>query len=139
LALARLLRLFRSETVPEQRAGRLFSAEVQQIAAQLLRAFEDWCVARELEPDNARLANIAAVSRWELMRLARHVEELGPPRTLVNSQRDVHNAIIGAARAFQLLANGYRFHKSEAVCDGQALLLETVDDMNDLVRQLQMR
>jgi hypothetical protein len=38
-----------------------------------------------------------------------------------------------------LLANGYRFHKSEAICDGQAMLVETVDDLNGLAGQLQMR
>ena len=53
--------------------------------------------------------------------------------------RDVQNAVIGSARACQLLANGYRFHKSEAVCDGQALLVETVANITDLVAQLQMR
>jgi hypothetical protein len=53
--------------------------------------------------------------------------------------RDVQNALVGAARACQLLANGYRFHKSEAVCDGQALLVETVADISELVAQLQMR
>ena len=53
--------------------------------------------------------------------------------------RDIQNALIGAARGYQLLANGYRFHKSEAVCDGQALLVETAADVSELVAQLQMR
>jgi len=43
------------------------------------------------------------------------------------------------ARACQLLANGYRFHKSEAVCDGQALLVETVGDIADLLTQIRTR
>jgi len=51
----------------------------------------------------------------------------------------VHNAVLGSARACQLLANGYRGHKSDAVCDGQALLLESVADINALVDQLQIR
>jgi hypothetical protein len=113
--------------------------EVQQIAARLTRVFDEWVAMREIEPDNARLANSAAVNRWELMRLARQAEELEPPRSLINVQRDVQNAVVGAARACQLLANGYRFHKSEAVCDGQALLVETVHDMSALVAQLQLR
>jgi hypothetical protein len=101
--------------------------------------FDDWGVMREIEPDNARLANAAAVNRWELMRLAEELEHFEPPRSMINVQRDVQSVIVGAARACQLLANGYRFHKSEAVCDGQALLVETVQDMHHLVEQLQMR
>jgi hypothetical protein len=139
LALATFLQLLRPQSLQEQRARRVFVAEVGQAAEQLRHVFDDWGAMREVEPDEMRLANAAAVNRWELMRVAKHVEELDPPRSLGSTQRDVHNALIGAARACQLLANGYRFHKSEAVCDGQALLVETLDDMNDLLSQLKMR
>jgi len=101
--------------------------------------FDDWVRMREIEPDNMRLANASAVNRWELMRLANEAELLEPPRKLANVHRGVQEAVIGAARACQLLANGYRFYKSEAVCDGQALLVETVQDINALAAQLQMR
>ena len=101
--------------------------------------FDDWGDLREIEPDNARLANAAAVNRWELMRMARDADELDPPRSLSSLHRDVQNAIVGCARACQLLANGYRFHKSEAVCDGQALLVETVTDITELLAQIQTR
>jgi hypothetical protein len=138
-ALAALLQFIRPQTLQERHAQRAFTGELEQIASHLRRVFDDWVAMREIEPDNARLANAAAVNRWELMRLARHAEELDPPRSLLNFQRDAHNAVIGAARACQLLANGYRFHKSEAVCDGQALLVETVEDIGDLVAQLQLR
>jgi hypothetical protein len=139
VALATFLQLLRPQTLREQRAQRLYRGNVQQIAERLRRVLDDWVALREIEPDNARLANAAAVNRWELIRLAKEAELLDPPRSLVGIHRDVHNALIGSARACQLLANGYRFHKSEAVCDGQALLLETVQDIEDLLSQLQMR
>jgi hypothetical protein len=139
VALASFLQLLRPQTLQEQRAQRAFNSDVQQVASALRRVFDEWGAMREIEPDNARLANAAAVNRWELMRLAGNVEALEPPRSLVHAQRDVHNAVIGAARACQLLANGYRFHNSDAVCDGQALLVETVQDMSSLVAQLQTR
>jgi hypothetical protein len=101
--------------------------------------FEDWLRLREIESDNGELANAAAVSRWELMRLARSAEQLEPPRAWAGIHRDVHNAVVGSARACQLLASGYRGHKSVAVCDGQALLVETVADISALLDQLQMR
>jgi hypothetical protein len=101
--------------------------------------FNDWLSLREIESDNGELANAAAVNRWALMRLARSAEMLEPPRSWAGIHRDVHTAVLGSARACQLLANGYRGHKSEAVCDGQALLLDSVADINALVDQLLMR
>jgi hypothetical protein len=73
------------------------------------------------------------------MRMVKEAEQQQPPRSLSGTHRDIQNALVGAARACQLLANGYRFHKSEAVCDGQALLVETVTDISELVAQLEMR
>jgi hypothetical protein len=139
VALATFLQLFRPHSLHEARAQRVYRTEAQQIATRLHAAFEDWLKLREVESDYVQLANAAAVNRWELMRLAKEAAQLEPPRSLAATHRDVHNAVVGAARGFQLLANGYRFHKSEAVCDGQALLVETVADLNELVAQLQMR
>ena len=109
------------------------------MVGRLRAMFDDWGTLREVEPDNARLANAAAVNRWELMRLARDMDQLEPPRSQSNLHREIQNAVVGCARACQRLANGYRFHKSEAVCDGQALLVETVDDVADLLTQIQTR
>src|SRR5438067_2802827 len=140
VALATFLQLLRPQSLAqEQRAQGLYRARAQQIASQLRTVFDDWLALREVEPEYAQLANVAAVRRWELLRLARDTEYLNPPRSLAGIHRDLHNALIGSARACQLLANGYRFHKSDAVCDGQALLVETVAEVSELVAQLQMR
>jgi hypothetical protein len=139
VALATFLHLLRPLSFHEQRAQRLYCARAQQLAARLRAVLDDWVAVREVEPDNSRLANTAAVNRWELMRLVKEVEAFDPPPSLASVHRDVLNAVVGAARACQLLANGYRSYKSEAVCDGQALLLETVNEIDDLVGQLQMR
>jgi len=139
VALATFLQLLRPQTLQEQRAIRGYRAQVQQMTDRLQAIFNEWGTLREVEPDYARLANTAAVNRWELMRMARDADQLEPPRSLSNMHRDVQNAVVGCARACQLLANGYRFHKSEAVCDGQALLVETVADIADLLSQIQTR
>jgi hypothetical protein len=139
VALAMFFQLLRPQSIQAQRAQRLYTAQVQQFADRLRAIFDDWATMREIEPDNGRLANTAAVNRWELMRVAKEAERLEPPRSLVNVHRDVHSALVASARACQLLANGYRFHKSEAVCDGQALLVESVEDMRELLEQLQLR
>jgi hypothetical protein len=139
VALATFLQLLRPQTLQEQRAQRVYRAEAERIAGRLRGVLAAWMELREIEPDYARLANASAVNRWELMRLAKKAEQLQPPKSLAGVQRDLQNAVVGSARACQLLANGYRFHKSEAVCDGQALLVETVADVTDLAAQLQMR
>jgi hypothetical protein len=139
VALATFLQLIRPQSLRDQRAVRVYRAEVQHLASRVRRVFDEWVAMREVEPDNARLANAAAVNRWELMRLARCAEALEPPRALSGNQRDVYYAVLASARASQLLANGYRFHKSEAVCDGQSMLVESVHDIGELVSELQLR
>ena len=139
MALASFWQLLRPQTLQQQRALHLYVAEVQEVVTRVNTVFDEWNTLREVEPDNERLANAAAVNRWELMRLARQAEQFDAPRAVLGIQREVHNAVVGAARASQLLANGYRSHKSEAVCDGQALLVEVVADLHALLDQLQMR
>lgn len=139
MALATFLQLLRSHSLEERRALRLYQIAAQRMAARMGNILDDWLALREVEVNYNQLANAAAVNRWELMRLARHAEKSGAPRSVGSLHRDIHNSVVGAARACQLLANGYRSHKSEAVCDGQALLLETVTEINELVGQLQMR
>jgi hypothetical protein len=94
---------------------------------------------REVEGDYSRLANTSAVNRWELMRLAKESEHIHAPRALSDVHRDASAAVTASARACQLLANGYRFGKSEAICDGQALFVEAVQDLEDLVRVAESR
>ena len=93
MALATFLQLLRPQTLQEQRAIRGYRAQVQQMADRLQAIFDEWGALREVEPDYARLANAAAVNRWELMRMARDANELEPPRSLANVHRDVQNAV----------------------------------------------
>jgi len=139
LALATFLQLLRPTSIQDQRAQAIYRSEAEDVAGRVHEIFDSWLQLREHASNNFELANAAAVNRWELMRLARLTEHLSPPRSLNGTHRDLHNAVVGAARACQLLANGYRGHKSEAVCDGQALLVETVADLSELIDQLKMR
>jgi hypothetical protein len=139
LALASFLQLLRPRTLDEQRQHREYCAHVQAVNDRLRSIFDAWAVMREVESDYARLANTSAVNRWELLRLAKQSERVRPPRALGDVHRDVALAVTSSARACQLLANGYRFHKSEAICDGQALLVEAVQDLEGLVRQAESR
>ncbi len=139
MALSTFLQLRRATSIEDQRAQRIYQTEAEDVANRVHELFDAWLQQREYHQDNFELANAAAVNRWELMRLVKLVECLNPPRSANTIHRDLQNAVAGAARACQLLANGYRSHKSHALCDGQALLIETVATMNELVDRLKMR
>src|SRR5262249_54193958 len=136
LAFGTFFQLIRPLSVEERRAQRRYRASAQRIVGRVRAIFDAWVDLREVEPDYARLANANAVNRWELMRLVQEADRLQPPRSLVGNRRDLLNAVVGSARACQLLANGYRSHKSEAVCDGQALFLEVVEDLERLAIEI---
>jgi hypothetical protein len=139
LAIATFLQLLRPQSLEDQHAIRVYQGHVQTIATQVRQVFDSWVALREIEPDYARLANTAAVNRWELMRLAKQTERLQAPRPLTGAHRHILAAVSSSARACQLLANGYRFHKSEAICDGQALLVETVQELDELLLNVDSR
>jgi hypothetical protein len=139
LALATFFQLLRPRTPDEQRQHREYSDHLQTVCGRVRGMFDAWVAMREVEGDYARLANASAVNRWELMRLAKESERVHPPRALTDVHRDASQSVIASARACQLLANGYRFHKSEAICDGQALLVEAVQDLEGLVRVAESR
>jgi hypothetical protein len=116
-----------------------YRVRVLDAAEHVRRACEAWDGLRQVEPDNARLANMAAVNRWELVRLLRQLERLHVPEMVSRLHTELSDALGDAARAWQLLANGYRSHKSEAVCDGQALLVEAAAAVQVISQQLETR
>ena len=139
MALATFLHLLRPRTLDEQRQQRAYCAQQLEVTARVRSIFDTWVALREIEGDYARLANASAVNRWELMRLVKDIEQVHAPRALHDVHRDTTQAVIACARACQLLANGYRFGKSEAICDGQALFVEAVEDLDSLLRVAEHR
>ena len=71
------------------------------------------------------------------MRLAQEVEAFTPPRGFGGVHRELLERAVDAARACQLLANGYRSHKSEAICDGQALFVDTIGSLDRIAKQME--
>ena len=134
MAIAELLQFFRPHRDDQQHTARVYRAHVEAIGQRVREIFDAWVAQREVEPDYARLANSAAVHRWQLMRLGKRAERLHPPRVFNRAHTDLLAVVTDSARACQLLANGYRFHKSEAICDGQALLVEAVQELDGLMR-----
>ena len=137
--LASLLKRIGSSRRADAHVLGAYRVRVVAAAEQVRRACETWDGLRQIEPDNARLANTAAVNRWELVRLLRQLERLHVPGMLRQLHTQLADALGDAARAWQLLANGYRSHKSEAVCDGQALLVEAAAAVQIIRHELETR
>lgn len=93
---------------------------------------ESWNDLVQLSPDDPQLANVASVNRWEMLKVAEELGQLEVPRAAAARHREIRDAVQSSARACQLLANGYRFHKADAMCDGHILLLDTMDRLNRL-------
>jgi hypothetical protein len=96
----------------------------------------DWVDLSQAERDGERLANAAAVYRWELVRLAPRLGQVVAPKLAAAVHRDLRDLLNRAARGCQLLATGHRSHNTEFVCDGQSLLVESADFFERTVRRL---
>ncbi len=127
MSLEAILHRLRPPRREELEALRVYRGQLRNVLARARGIHAEWLALAEVATDELRLANVASVNRWELLRLGEQVDALTPPRRAEAAHRAIQRAIGEAARAYQLLATGQRFHKSEAVCDGQALLLDSLD------------
>ena len=133
-----LLRLLPSSP-DAQGALTRYRVQASDLIRRVREILDAWAQLREIEPEAPRLANVAAVNRWELLRLSQQADQLVAPRGAGDVPRQLAPCIADAARGFQLLASGYRSHKSEAVCDGQTLVFDSLAALQDLSRRLESR
>jgi hypothetical protein len=122
-----LIRRFRRLSPDEKSALRAYRAQSEPILQQIRASRDAWVVALRDQEDGERLANQAAVYRWETGRLAEQFAALESPPVALEEHRQLAEAVNNVTRAYHLLANGTRFHKSDAVCEGQDLLLRSMD------------
>ena len=118
-------------------------AQIQEYRGAVKPAISRACTVRDawldavlIEREAGRLANAASVYRWELARLAQTLDAMEPPRRVVRLHDRLQSAVFDTSRACQSLANGHRFYNSDAVCDGQALLIDAVDRVDRLAQDL---
>jgi hypothetical protein len=124
-AFAALGRLFQRQPAPtlEELAG-----YADRVFPDLERAealYQDWFEQSALFIDNEKLANGAAIHRWETARMSRMLKQVLPPSVLAQPHHDLIASLSQASRAAQLLSSGSRFHNASAVCDGQMMLEES--------------
>jgi hypothetical protein len=110
-----------------------------QVALDLLARCEElherWLVALDEQRRNERLANAAAVYRWQLTAVLARLEALPVPSTLQAWHDALLEALGAASRGTHLLSHGYRFHVVRTICDG-GLLLEEAREQQQALRDV---
>ncbi len=137
MALESLLRRFRRPSLEELEAVREYQRLSDSLIQRVQAMHDEWYTLSEVAAEKPRLANVASVNRWEVVRVGEQVDELSVPTLAGGAHRRVVSALKDSARAYQLLATGHRYHKSEAVCDGQTLLSESLDALLAARRQIE--
>jgi hypothetical protein len=126
-AIAALGRLFRRHPRPSREELAAYASEVVPTLVRAERLYQDWFEQAALFADGEKLANAAAVHRWEAATLGQGLGRVTPPPALARAHAEVIAALQMASRAAQLLSSGSRYHNSNAVCDGQTHLEESRD------------
>src|SRR5438105_4497638 len=108
-----------------------------QVALDLLAHWEElherWLMALDEQRRTERLANAAAVYRWQLNAVLARFEALAVPSALRAWHDALLEALGAASRGTHLLSHGYRFHIVRTICDG-GLLLEEAREQEQAAR-----
>jgi len=118
-----LARVFRKRTPPPA-ALYAYAADVVPIVERSDRLYHEWFELTAEVGDSEKLANAAAIHRWEAATMARTLEGVPPPPELASEHGDLIETLQLSRRASQLLSSGSRYHNANAVCEGQMLLTE---------------
>ena len=134
-----LIRRLRPLPAAEAEALAAYRERLAPTAHRVGSVRDEWLEAAARDPVDMQLANTASVHRWELSRLLAEVDALEPPPVAASAHQQVRRALEDAARGCQLLATGSRSHKSEAICDGQVLLVGAAESLERLLSDLDKR
>ena len=123
--LAWLVRLVRRRPAPPPDVLDPYAAAVLPLTDRAEALYHEWFEHTALVADSEKLANAAAIHRWEAATLARRLEGIAPPAELEDDHDRLVEAVHLASRAAQLLSSGSRYHNANALCEGQMLLTES--------------
>ncbi len=119
-----LNRLFNRPPDPSDAELAAYAAVVEPILDRAERLYGQWFEQAALFVNSEKLANAAAIHRWQIATMKQAVERATPPPALASAHAELIRALQVASRAAQLLSRGSRFHNASAVCDGHTLLEE---------------
>lgn len=121
-ARAALARLLERHPAPSDEEWAAYDAEVRPVLERAELLYQEWLEHAAALDGADRLANLAAIHRWQAATMRQALERVTPPALVAHHHADLVAAFAMAARAAQLLSGGSRFHNASAVCDGQTLL-----------------
>ena len=129
--------LFRRPPPPEVENGEDAVRGYTSTVLELLTRWEDlhqhWLGAVDEQRRNERLANAAAVYRWQLNAIGAQLEALAVPPAVAGWHEALVEALAVASSGTRLLSHGYRFHNVRMICDG-GLVLEEARERERVVR-----
>jgi hypothetical protein len=120
--------LFRRKPQVESLDLRDYRLAVTPLLERAECLYQQWREQMETAVDSERIANIASTQSWEMASLGSRLDACTPPEGLEGLHRGCVKSFQLARRAGQLLSTGYRYHNSDALCDGHA----TLDDARRL-------
>ena len=135
-ALRRLLSALRPRPQVPGEELRRYGEALSPLLLQLASLYQDWRRDLELNTGEDELANTTSIQRWEAAGLVDRIQAIEPPEPLTRAHSGLLTAALDTARASRLLSSGYRFHSSNARCDGHALMLEAEARYAELRREL---
>ena len=131
-----LNRLFSRPPAPSDAELAAYAEVVEPIFERAERLYEQWLEQAALFVDSEKLANAAAIHRWQVATMKQTVQAATPPPALASAHADLIAALQAASRAAQLLSRGSRSHTASAVCDGHTLLEEARQQRLSAERQI---
>ncbi|MDP8921621.1 MAG: hypothetical protein M3O34_01935 [Chloroflexota bacterium] len=120
-----LARLVRRQPAPPVEMLGPYADVVLPLADRAEALHQQWFEYTALIADSEKLANAAAIHRWQVAAMARTLERVAPPAELALDHVRLIEAFQLASRAAQLLSSGSRYHNANALCEGQVLLTES--------------
>jgi len=128
--------LFHRPPEPEPEAVEDYRAAILPLLERAERLYQQWLEDVETVSDSERLANIASTQSWELATLSERLQACTPPEALAGTHAKCTEAFRLTRRAGQLLSTGYRYHSSDALCDGHALLDDACQIRHTVLQRL---
>ena len=119
-----LTRLFHRPPRPSDAELATYAEVVEPVLERAERLYGQWLEQTALFVDSEKLANAAAIHRWQIATMKQAVEGAEPPPALASAHTALIDALQAASRAAQLLSSGSRFHNAGALCDGHTMLEE---------------
>lgn len=114
--------LFQRKPRVDAIALRDYRAAVTPLLERAECLYQQWIENVETVSDTERIANTASTQSWEMASLGERLGACTPPTGLGPLHERCLKSFTYGRKAGRLLSTGYRYHNSDALCDGHAAM-----------------